>query len=1431
MFFARNHERFLAKKGDRNGVLGKTALAIANYPACSMQQAAGENYTVGKYQSKLTNELYSWVYNSNGVDYIQRINNNGECEVVYYDPCLQLSADPKHSIEQWRAFLKVEKICANRHGKYLIWVNGTEFIGMLDTEAAIATNNFTTPFFNICPDPCAMISMCVPDPCGCLKAEFVPLDPADIGKKNNVADMGLQFSYRHHYYDGSRASIWADPSTTYYQDTRGCFDNAEGVPRCLKLHVPIGNPMVDKIEIAFIKDGIWYSAEMVEKYKKYTSAQQKWYERQLSEQVEKYNTADCTFEYLFCNDKQCEVIAKEDYSRVFNPMPRSPQGLMNVEEALGFYNYQQGSCPIDKFQSDKLKINIVCDQNSCQQEIVTVKVRAIIHNRGIGRNQFIYRLGGTSGGPDDTSETAYFGGLNAALAGGFEIGYDQNFNDKTRNFICYVEGTDYYAEMKQWKAHSFWTNKEVWGIVNDMDDVNTRNRWRRATRNGEFFYQEAEIKVPRGTRGFLRLSSHHSTGNNQDTSTFVIGTQNLFVYKGDLNTGEGFTEDVEEMYFDTCGLIGDTLDITNAFFIDDNAVDDAGNKASSYYGYITDKSGRPVEGAIVAISSLESKTDHNGFYHLYLLPGSDSGQSLNIKVELDCFSFDTIETMNVLGAKGYATSQSHQIDSDNYNTTKYTNIYMKVQDCNGAGVSGIRVALSGSKYKITGADGVAKFKIRNYSTRNREVRAVVLNNGGCIETNCLGTCNPCMPTSTGATASCYTGTTQNTTLSPGIINISSIISNKNGLKSGGLYPFAYVAKGSCGRQSAAYHLQDLAIPKTQTKLKEGFCSLSWDGTGMILPEWVDCIDILRGTNLNPFELQWVVDKVERTDDGKIKLTIQSLNDYNEKYLFKTNTIYQWLKGDRVEFIKNGDGKIFNITTNGLLNYLTVSPFHDELISGETAAPADFFNQLLINDDGKLDDLKEGALIELQRLKECTTEPVYYSICVSIPVGPGGVLLYPTGTFHTFDTYFVNRKVGKFPIQKFEHHSPSDFWGSHLEDTGRGYFTNKFENEQRYGRNITFNAPNEYNRFGDLVRTLKDILQGDIIAMWLTDGQIGLAISEHDNALFQVDDNLLRVGSDGIVHAVPAEAVISDAQAKLSGTYGCQYPWIGSIFFGDGYATWWDVNKGHYIKHDYQLAKPVDEAKMQNYFSRMGQEMETFNRAATNDLDKFRVATGQNMLTGAIYITTKALRHSGINNESGPYLKPNETVGFHPLAEDFTGFMSFTAEAYGNINLFDGNGCAFVSFLNGIPYIHPVIPIKWNEFYGVPVDWIIGVVINKSPEKIKTAISLEEQCEDMFFVEEVFTDQPNYASEIPPVKFEKTERKWNASFLGNKNSRAGLFGGEHPRGYYIGVVLKRDNTDALKYGTINNSKRIKYSELDGFIFKFVMSEQAGMTENV
>lgn len=73
----------------------------------------------------------------------------------------------------------------------------------------------------------------------------------------------------------------------------------------------------------------------------------------------------------------------------------------------------------------------------------------------------------------------------------------------------------------------------------------------------------------------------------------------------------------------------------------------------------------------------------------------------------------------------------------------------------------------------------------------------------------------------------------------------------------------------------------------------------------------------------------------------------------------------------------------------------------------------------------------------------------------------------------------------------------------ISDIGKVHFRNKYENEKRFGRNITVNAPNQFNYFGDLEKTFDAPEQGDLIAIGIYDGKIGVAIGQFDNFLFQL----------------------------------------------------------------------------------------------------------------------------------------------------------------------------------------------------------------------------------------------------------------------------------------------------------------------------------------
>lgn len=153
--------------GGTNSNLGKTTPLPANELLCTTELGIGElPFCIGSYKSDLTNEVYAFYYVENGEDYILRVNEDKTCEIVYQGSCLNFSAAPEHAITDWRVYLKYDKFCAHQGGKQLIWTDGINPIGMIDVEASIATDNFSTAFFADCFSECAQLQMCVPNTCG-----------------------------------------------------------------------------------------------------------------------------------------------------------------------------------------------------------------------------------------------------------------------------------------------------------------------------------------------------------------------------------------------------------------------------------------------------------------------------------------------------------------------------------------------------------------------------------------------------------------------------------------------------------------------------------------------------------------------------------------------------------------------------------------------------------------------------------------------------------------------------------------------------------------------------------------------------------------------------------------------------------------------------------------------------------------------------------------------------------------------------------------------------------------------------------------------------------------------------------------------------------------------------------------------------------------
>ena len=116
----------------------------------------GVNTVLDAFESKLTNETYTFVHNSEGNHFIYRINGNKQplLEMVCINKCLDFSDEQKYSISKNRVVLFTLKqsesdIKLGFGRTYLIWTTGIGEVKCLDIETSILTNSFQHPFYKI----------------------------------------------------------------------------------------------------------------------------------------------------------------------------------------------------------------------------------------------------------------------------------------------------------------------------------------------------------------------------------------------------------------------------------------------------------------------------------------------------------------------------------------------------------------------------------------------------------------------------------------------------------------------------------------------------------------------------------------------------------------------------------------------------------------------------------------------------------------------------------------------------------------------------------------------------------------------------------------------------------------------------------------------------------------------------------------------------------------------------------------------------------------------------------------------------------------------------------------------------------------------------------------------------------------------------------
>ncbi len=607
-------------------------------------------------------------------------------------------------------------------------------------------------------------------------------------------------------------------------------------------------------------------------------------------------------------------------------------------------------------------------------------------------------------------------------------------------------------------------------------------------------------------------------------------------------------------------------------------------------------------------------------------------------------------------------------------------------------------------------------------------------------------------------------------------------SNKKGLLSGGVYPLGCIGWDWLGRATFVQPLGMINIPTiTETKaIAPSTVQVNIDPAATF-PAEIEYITFWIGpeTTLEKY-LSWIADKVEFVDaqglvnnisPTQIRIYYGSILEFGKLNNFNTTTAWDFIPqgqtrpalNDRVRFFINGDGKFFNKAISNLIKY------------------DDTGKAFTIDYTTDLKDLKENALLRLERIKNCTGNEKFREICGSKVEIRNGKALINQFILNAFDTYYLDRAMPvpapvieapttaaitttvttgntsvatqQIPLAtptvlqlrtfgfKFEHFAPSNYWGSGCQ-IGREHVKNPYEAEliepyqvMRSGSLSVNGQLNYLCYFDDRKKLNFEIPEcGGITSVVQEIGTI-LAICQTRVIAIGFNDNLGRVNTDGTFQA----GSIANEFGKPNpvGLFGCHPKDKMSIQMRNGVVMWVDRNRAEALQTDFSKVQSFTRDKCNAWFKAKVKEV------LADDMAYF---TGAITPANEYLITNQTLGSdagmSYINQERAANPLVPETVSFHIGSRDLIQWFGFTYENYAWLDGDILNNQMF-SFMKGMPYSHynGKTTGSFNVFHGVETEKVLDVIEHGADAfKKKMFFVVQNWCENqLFFSDEITTE--------------------------------------------------------------------------------------------
>lgn len=1315
----------------------------------------------------------------------------------------------------------------------------------------------------------------------------IPNTVTDSGTQNRVIDQSFQFAIAFQNTDG-RSTTLSPYSLPYNTISESFLNDPENIPKKGKLTLPAGSPMTEKILI-YVRScgGTWYLYDTINKF---TSCEandpavigNEFWKRIGQWTDYSYNQNLNTIEFIFDNSKVFQIIDPKTANRLQNDIPQVSVAMTDLEDQIALvnnrYGYNNFGCSI----TDKLDA-VVVEKPSVNCPVPIRRVRMYVYigrergnlsssspNNSAQRNVWISQVGYYLG--EDTQMR--FGGI-CYDSGDFEIDdaesklFSLDFADKD-SFRVYLKGTPYFADGKWFQVNQDLSLIEVDGLLNrnDTTDVSFMDN---IYRQRGFFVGVFDLEVPAG-KYIATLGRHNvsSTGDYRGQSTYILGIANSRIVSTSVI---GPNEPVFISVIKPNAIVSNSkeieIDCTSA------DVDLWGNGADLFYvccpfqgayngrnrwefveGYLKEERDNPAPIELFPyilspnmIGTGGNRTDKNGFFWAYTWGLDDSHMSADVlfTAKVNCaypFNFTVPNTSE--GNSGWKPNTAAFLSDFNSGEVGDCNRILyrgTISNLDGTlHYSNIAVSIVDGSTVYSRSDGTFELVVHN-GLNTQRISNVYVNAGGSFLitlANCGGisifnfnenniSCSDC-----------------NERVYPFPLNINIQVQGMRdtSLKENGRYSISVHGADLAGRLTFENPFKDISVPSflERNNLAATYFRVLVTSALNMTQENPDIKWLLFSVTKNVSVLkyvEWVGDEINYIDSNGnivtdpasavfVSIRINSLFNYNVSNNFSTLAKYQFVTGDRLRILDDGNGNLLNTSTYGDPIDIQVlgTNYNQAAINAGLQVPqentilnptAEQQNEnlsisLIVKYDSRLNNLiaKTGFWIEIYTPTK-SSDIVPFCEVSSYPVINGEIAIftgyesgqrkytYPTSIDLDFwDTYFIQRNIAipdigsKYFGHPFQSPNVTDSWGSNCSSCGRQWVKNDNARQQWFGGDVIKSDPfiaegvlNGLGTFRSENRKDYGTYPSGAIISAHTKRNIVAFIGENDwytvswNAPYSMVDpktGFLKTNPGGL----------SEPNQKTGDLFGISPEHTGTVIIDDRNFFWFDSKNTGVIKCDYQNATDItqeDEERgekggVQSYINAKTFFIQRWNYSHETK-DKFDVIAGIDAERGNIYFTFRPRRNNSNNLSSYASFRRNvdvrhqETIVYSTQFKSWLGFVPFAPEGYGRLR---GNwaNVEMITFAAGKPYLNNNSSnSSFLNFFGQQTQPSIICIIHGDKEDkqmVKILQTIFYDCNpNGWNIDMVYTDFINSFSWMSINQFINKEGIFYGAALRNANS--------------------------------------------------------------